>query len=134
MKGNSLLERWFAAGDAGNLAAFDDFLHPEVLVHAPMGLSTRGVPAEKKVWRDALHAMPDIRHELREVITAGSTIAARAVVTGTLERDFAGIVGSGQSFEVDQALFAHVREAKIIEAWEIVDTAELLRQLGVLPD
>lgn len=130
MEGDSLLEKWFAAGDAGELEAFDEFLHPEVVVHAPLGLTTRGPVAEKQVWRDALRAMPNIRHDLQEVISDGRIIAARAVVTGTLEADFAGIHGNGQSFRVDQALFAHVRDDKIIEAWEIVDTADLLRQIG----
>ena len=133
MKRDSVLERWFAAGDAGDLDAFDEFLHPDVVVHAPMGLSTQGPEAEKQVWRDALRAMPDIRHDLQEVISVGATIAARAVVTGTLEGDFAGISGNGRSFSVDQGLFAHVREGKIVEAWEIVDTANLLRQLGAIP-
>ncbi len=131
---NSLLERWFAAGDAGDLDAFDDFLHPDVVVHAPMGLSTEGPEAEKAVWRDARRAMPDIRHDLHEVISVGSTIAARAVVTGTLRGDFAGIAANDRSFRVDQGLFAHVRDDKIVEAWEIVDTASLLRQLGAIPE
>jgi steroid delta-isomerase-like uncharacterized protein len=130
----SLLERWFAAGDAGDLDAFDDFLHPDVVVHAPMGLSSEGPDAEKAVWRDALRAMPDIRHEIQEVISVGPTIAARAVVTGTLQGDFAGITANGKSFRVDQGLFARVRDDKIVEAWEIVDTASLLRQLGAIPE
>jgi steroid delta-isomerase-like uncharacterized protein len=130
--GDSLLERWFTAGDAGDLDTFDDFLHPDVVVHAPMGLSTQGPEAEKAVWREALRAMPNIRHDIQEVISLGSTIAARAVVTGTLQGDFAGISANGKSFRIDQGLFAHVREDKIVEAWEIVDTASLLRQLGAV--
>lgn len=130
MGGTSLLERWFAAGDAGDLDVFDDVLDPRVVVHAPMGLSTEGPAAEKEVWRDARRAMPDIVHDLQEVIDAGSTIAARAIVTGTLQGDFAGIRANGHSFRVDQALFAHVRDGKIVEAWEIIDSATLLRQLG----
>lgn len=129
---DSLLERWFAAGDAGDLDAFDDLLHPDVVVHAPMGLSTEGREAEKAVWRDALVAMPDIRHDIQEVIASGSTIAARVVVTGTLEGDFGGIIANGRSFTIDQAVFANVRDGKIVEAWEIVDTASLMRQLGAL--
>ena len=126
--------RWFAAGDAGILDAFDDLLHPDIVVHAPMGLSTHGREAEKAVWRDALAAMPDIRHDIQEVIAGGSVIAARAVVTGTLEGDFGGITANGRSFTVDQALFATVHDGKIVEAWEIVDTASLLRQLGALAE
>ncbi len=133
MKGDSLLERWFAAGDRGDFGSFDNFLHPDVVVHAPMGLSTEGPEAEKEVWRDALRAMPDIRHDIQEVICDGSTIAARAIVTGTLRGDFAGIAANGRSFKVDQGLFAHLRDGKIVEAWEIVDTASLLRQLGAIP-
>ena len=134
MNGDSLLEKWFAAGDAGDFGAFDDYLHPDVVIHAPLGLSTEGPEAEKGVWRDALRAMPNIRHDIQEVVSDGTIIAARAVVTGTLERDFAGVTANGQSFRVDQGLFAHVRDGKIVEAWEIVDTASLLRQLGAMPE
>ena len=65
------MERWFAAGDAGDLDTFDGFLHPGVVVHAPMGLSTGGPEAEKAVWRDALRAMPDLRYDIQEVFKLG---------------------------------------------------------------
>jgi predicted ester cyclase len=97
-----------------------------------MGLSTEGREAEKAVWGDALAAMPDLRHNIQEVVANGSTIAARAVVTGTLEGDFGGITANGQSFTIHQAVFAAVRDGRIVEAWEIADSASLLRQLGAL--
>lgn len=134
MKGDSLLEKWFAAGDAGNLDSFDEFLHPDVVVHAPMGLSTKGPEAEKEVWREALAAMPDLCHAIQDVVREGSLIAARAVVTGTMSGEFAGVSAKGRSFEIDQGPFARVKDGKIVEAWEIVDTASLLRQLGVILD
>ena len=134
MHGDSLIERWFAAGDAGDVDRFDDYLHPDIIVHAPFGLSTQGLDDEKQVWRDAIAAMPDIRHDIRSVLDTGTSIAARAVVSGTHRRDFAGIPASGRSFEIDQAVFAEVRAGKIIEAWEIVDTVTLMRQLGALPE
>ncbi len=133
-RGESLLEKWFAAGDAGELDAFAEFLHPDVVVHAPMGLSTDGIEAAQQDWRDALKAMPDLRHEIKDVVSTASTEAARAVVSGTLEGDYAGVTGTGRSFTVDQGLFARVRDGKIFEAWEIVDTVSLLRQVGVLPE
>jgi ketosteroid isomerase-like protein len=63
----SVVERWLAAGDRGDVDAFDSLLHPNAVVHAPRGLSTTEREAEKKVWRDALAAMPDLRHEVQEV-------------------------------------------------------------------
>jgi ketosteroid isomerase-like protein len=54
----TVVGRWLAAGDAGDLDAFDDLLHPDAVVHAPLGLSTNSAEAEKAVWREALDAMP----------------------------------------------------------------------------
>jgi ketosteroid isomerase-like protein len=98
--------RWLAAGDEGDFDAFDDLLHPDVVVHAPVGLSTTSADAEKAVWRDALAAMPDLRHEVQEVVVDGDVEMARVVVTGTLTTDFGGIEGTGRRFRMDQAVIA----------------------------
>ncbi len=129
----SLLARWFAAGDAGQVDAFDRYLQPGVVVHAPMGLSTVGIEDEGEVWRAATSAMPDLRHEIQEVVVTGSTVAARSVVTGTLRGTFAGVTANGRRFQIDQAVFAHLRDGKAAEVWEIADTASLMRQLGAIP-
>jgi steroid delta-isomerase-like uncharacterized protein len=129
-----LLCAWLAAGDKGELDAFDRYLHPDVIVHAPLGLSTKGAEAEKAVWADAKTAMPDLRHDVQETIGMGSRAAARVVVTGTLSGEFAGISAERKSFKIDQVVFAHFRDGLIVEAWEIADTGSLLRQLEVLTD
>jgi predicted ester cyclase len=120
--------RWLAAGDSGDLDAFDELLHPNVIVHAPAGLSTKSVKAEKAVWRDALIAMPDIRHAVQEVVVDGDVEMARVVVTGTIKADFGGVEGTGRRFRIDQAVITHLREGKIAEAWEIADIAALRDQ------
>jgi predicted ester cyclase len=125
----SLLRDWVGAGDAGRLDDFATYLDPDVVVHAPLGLSTRGVDAERAVWKQALDAFPDIHHEIQEVISVGSTVAARVVVSGTQQGEFAGIAPTGKTFTVDQAIFAHVRDGKIVELWEIVDGASFREQL-----
>ncbi len=125
-----VLRAWLAAGDRGDLGEFDSYLHPDVVVHAPLGLSTEGIDAEKAVWADAKTAMPDIAHEVQETLGDGSRAMARVVVSGTLTSDFAGISAEGRSFVIDQVVFAHFQDGLIVEAWEIADTGSLLRQLG----
>jgi len=122
--------RWLAAGDAGDLDAFDDLLHPDAVIHAPAGLSTTSADEEKAVWRDALAAMPDIRHDVQEVVVDGDVEMARAVVTGTLTASFGGIKGTGRSFRIDQAVITHLRDGKVAEAWEIADVAALREQVA----
>ena len=120
-----VVARWLAAGDAGDFEAFNDLLRGDVVVHAPRGLSTRDLDAEKQVWRDALAAMPDLNHEVQEVVAQGNVEMARVIVTGTLRHDFAGVRGVGRSFRMDQAVICHLDGGKIAEAWEIADVGSL---------
>jgi predicted ester cyclase len=122
---SSVVARWLAAGDSGDVEAFDDFLHGDVVVHAPRGLSTDSREAEKQVWREALAAMPDLHHEVQEVLVQGNVEMARVIVTGTLRRDFAGVSGGGRSVRMDQAVICHLDGDKIAEAWEIADVGSL---------
>jgi ketosteroid isomerase-like protein len=126
----SLIVRWLAAGDVGDVEAFDDLLHGDVVVHAPRGLSTENLESEKQVWRDAVAAMPDLHHRVQEVVTQGNVEAARVIVTGTLRHHFAGVSATGRSFRMDQAVICHVRDGKISEAWEIADVGSLIDQMG----
>ena len=126
-----VLRAWLAAGDRGDVEEFDRYLHPDVVVHAPLGLSTSGVEAEKAVWADGKRAMPDIRHDVQETMGSESRAMARVVVTGTMSGEFGGISAVGRSFEIDQIVFAHFRDGLIVEAWEIADISSLLRQLDI---
>jgi len=125
---SSVVARWLAAGDSGNVDAFDDLLHADVVVHAPRGLSTNDLESEKQVWRDALAAMPDLRHEVMEVLTQGDVEMARVVVTGTVLHEFAGVPGTGRPFRMDQAVICHLDGGRIAEAWEIADVGSLVEQ------
>lgn len=125
----SVLERLFAAGDAGDLDSFATYLHHDVIVHAPMGLSTVGLVAEQESWRQAKSAMRDLHHQVLSVLKNGRLEAARCVVTGTLDGSYGGIAAVAKPFKVDQAVFARLRDGRIEELWEIVDTASLLSQL-----
>jgi ketosteroid isomerase-like protein len=127
---SSVVARWLSAGDTGDVEAFDDLLHSDVVVHAPLGLSTEDLESEKQVWRDALTAMPDLHHEVQEVVTQGNVEMARVIVTGTLLHDFAGVRGGGRFFRMDQAVICHLDGGKIAEAWEIADVGSLVNQVS----
>jgi ketosteroid isomerase-like protein len=125
-----VVTRWLAAGDSGAVEAFDDLLHGDVVVHAPRGLSTKSLDAEKQVWREAVAAISDLRHEVQEVVAKGNVEMARVVVTGRLLREFAGVPGSGRPFRMDQAVICHLDGGKIFEAWEIADVGSLVDEIS----
>lgn len=125
----TLLRKWLAAGDSGDVDSFSRYLHEDVVVHAPLGLSTVGIEAEKAAWRAVLAGVPDLLHEVQEVVSSSSSVAARSVVTGSHLGEVIGLPPTGRRFRIDHVTFAHVRDGKIAEAWEIADSAALLQQL-----
>ena len=54
---------------------------------------------------------------------------ARVIVTGTIRAAFGGVAGSGGSFRIDQAVITHLRDGKVVEAWEIADMAAVRQQV-----
>jgi ketosteroid isomerase-like protein len=124
----TVVYRWLAAGDSGDVAAFDDLMHRDAVVHAPRGLSSTTREREKAVWVSALAAMPDLRHEVQEVVSDGNVEMARVVVTGTLVQGFGGVKPTGEAFRMDQAVIVHLRDGKISEAWEIADVGAIEEQ------
>ena len=130
---SAVVFRWLAAGDAGVLDAFDELLHPDAVIHAPAGLSTTSADEEKAVWRIALAAMPDLRHDVQEVVVDGDVEMARVVVTGTLTASFGGVEGTGRSFRIDQAVITHLRDGRVVEAWEIAAPAWVADDTVVSP-
>lgn len=118
------------AGNVNRGVKLCQYLHDDVVVHAPAGLSTVGLESERESWRKAKSAMPDLHHQFIDVFSSPTAEAARCVVTGTMRGSYGGFSAEGHSFRVDQAVFAHIRDGKITELWEIVDTAVLREQLG----
>ena len=127
---STVVGRWLAAGDAGDVDAFDDLLHPDAVTHAPAGLSTTGLAEEKAVWLAARAAMPDLQHAIQEVLVDGDVEMARVVVTGRMTGSFGGVDGTGRPFRIDQAVITHLRAGKVAEAWEIADVAALRSQVA----
>lgn len=103
MSNPSLLVRLFAAGDAGDLDMFDQYSHDDVIVHAPVGLSTVGLESERASWRKARLATPDLHHQFIDVFSSPTAEAAHRVVTGTMRGSHGGFSSEGRSFRVDQA-------------------------------
>lgn len=74
--------------------------------------------------------MPDLHHEIKDVLKSPSLEAVRAVVSGTLQGAYGGLTAEGRRFTTDQAVFARVRDGKISDVWEIVDVSAIEDQLA----
>ena len=132
MSTGDVLRRYLAAGDAAAFDVFPQVLHDDVVVHSPGGSTHLGIAAQVAAWQAAHAGLNDLVHVVEQLVASGDVAAARVRVDGTHEGPFLGVGPTGRRLQVGQALFAQVVDGRIRELWEIVDTGDGLRQLGVL--
>ena len=131
-RAESVLRSYLMAGDRADYAEMTRWLDPHLVVHSPGGAISQGVDAHVSSWVLAHQGLVDLRHEIQEVVAQPPWVVARIVVSGTHTGPFLGIAATENAICVDHALFARVRDEKLVELWEIIDTGRALQQLGVL--
>jgi len=73
----------------------------------------------------------DYNFTTHELIAKGDKVIARVTVTGTHEGEYYGIPASGNKIEFGVIDIFHIKEGKIVETREEIDSLGLMRQLGM---
>jgi steroid delta-isomerase-like uncharacterized protein len=78
-------------------------------------------------------AFPDLRAEIHDQVEEGDKVVTRKKFHGTHEGELMGIPPTGRAVAWDVIDIVRVREAKIVEHWNVVDALGLMQQLGAIP-
>lgn len=134
MQTESILRSYLAAGDRGDYSGLARWLDEGVVTHSPGGTTTHGIAAQTAAWASAHAGLGNLRHDVQELVVGEGSVAARVLVTGVHRGDFLGVPATGRAICVDQALFARIESGRILQLWEVVDTARGLQQIGAIAD
>jgi ketosteroid isomerase-like protein len=116
----------FCAGDIeGALARCSDDL--ELIAPAPIEILPhmgphRGKDDVRKTWQIIHRRYSRLRHEVREIVAEGDKVAASL-------RAFFEKRDSGRIVQFDIAVFYTLRDGRIIQIREIIDTFDLVQQV-----
>lgn len=131
----ALLRRWFEeVWNKGRPEAIDEMMAADCVIH---GLSdddvsplqgTRGFHPFHETFRGAF---PNVEVIVEEVIAEKDLVAARCSVRGTHEGDHLGIEASHEPVYFTGMVFARVKDAKFIEAWNNFDFLKMNKQIGL---
>ncbi|MFD7846195.1 ester cyclase [Nocardia sp. NPDC059764] len=116
--------------NTGRLAAADELMAPDVIIHAPEVGGIEGLKAFNTAMRTAF---PDWHSTLEEVVAEGDRVAERWTGRGTQLGEFQGIPATGRTVAVPGVVFYQVRDGRITEFRGSFDLFDLLGQLGALP-
>ena len=114
----------------GNLAAADELMTPDVVIHQPAVGGIAGLKAFNTTLRAAF---PDWLSTPEELIAEGDRVAERWTGRGTHRGAFQGILATGTQVVVPGVVFYRLRDGKIVEFRGSFDMLSMLRQLGAVP-
>lgn len=114
----------------GNLAAADELMTPDAVIHQPEVGGVAGLKAFNTMFRAAF---PDWYSTPEELIAEGDRVAERWTGRGTHRGAFQGIPPTGTQVVVPGVVFYRIRDGKIAEFRGTFDMLSMLQQLGVAP-
>jgi steroid delta-isomerase-like uncharacterized protein len=121
------------ANDSDDWSLVDEFVAEDFIAHNPpapgASLDREGLKQAAEIFRVATPGT----HEVAMQVAEGDLVVSRIVGRGTHAGELMGIPPSNRQIETDGIVIHRVRDGKIVEYWSVVDVANILQQIGVLP-
>ncbi len=117
----------------GNVEIFKELCAPEFAYYSasvsPEPISLDGII---EAFKMEFQGFPnDYNGEFHELIAKGDKVIARYTVTGTHEGEYYGIPATGNKIEFGVIDIFHIKEGKIVEIREEIDSLGLMMKLGM---
>jgi steroid delta-isomerase-like uncharacterized protein len=120
--------------DKGNLDAIPDFVSSDLIFWGPYSSEPiRGLKGFTELIAMLHAAFDDFQITEGEMVVEGDTVATRWTALGVHRGEFMGTGPSGEPFRFTGTGFYRVVEGKIVEAWSLNNSLEVIRQLGQAP-
>jgi predicted ester cyclase len=89
----------------------------------------RGRDVSAKVFAGFAKAVPNMKHEIKDVAVMGDRIVVRGLLSGTPSGDFFGVPHTGRSFSIMTIDIQEMRGNRIARTWHVEDWADATAQL-----
>jgi steroid delta-isomerase-like uncharacterized protein len=117
----------------GRDAFVDEAFDPSATYHDPMlpplPTGPDGPRQRKAIYETALS---ESHVDVHDVVAQGERVAMRWTYTGRFTGEFMGVAPTNEAVTVDGMHFFHVRDGRVVEAWVQYDSANFLKNLGVV--
>jgi predicted ester cyclase len=92
-----------------------------------------GLAGHKEFATSFYAAIPDLKHQIEDVIAEDDRVAVRFRLTGTNSRSFMGSAPSGKPIDAGALALVRVKSGKVSELHGEFDQLGLMQQIGALP-
>ena len=129
----AVVRRLAAAFDAGDWAALDAVLAPDVLDHFPDPGQGPGIEGVRRSFAGFKAGFPDMTCPIEAILAEGDRVALRTTCAGTHTAAWNGVPPFGATVTMPVIAFYRVVDGKIADRWAQFDALGLLMQIGALP-
>jgi len=127
----SLIHRYLDAYNRGAMDELGDLVSVDYVHHNNGRDLTLAQFKAGAAWMRA--GMPDFRVEVEDMIEEGDEVAVRFVGRGTHRGSMVGEAVTSRPIAVYGCTVFRLLEDRIAEDWEVIDEAEMMRQIGASP-
>ena len=120
-------------GKAAAMAATDELYAADFVYHGVGGEEIRGLENIKQSESEGFNAFPDHHFTIDDLVVEGDKVATRLTLTGTHTGEFMGIPPTHKKVTVWAMTISRISGGKIAESWEMMDTLDVIQQLGAIP-
>ena len=130
----TVIQRFYAEIDAGNLEAMDELVSTDFVDHDPPPIPglPPGLTGLKKAFEIFWRATPGT-HEILDQVAENDLVVTRIRASGRFAEDLGEIPATGGDLDVTATAVYRVTNGQIIEHWGETDSFTLMQQLGVVP-
>jgi steroid delta-isomerase-like uncharacterized protein len=115
----------------GAIEVIDRLFAEDVVARiSPLG-AAEGRDEFRELPRRMRGAVPDLEATVDRIVAEDDHVAMRVTLSGTHRGQFIGVDPTGESFEIEHAIFVRFADDEIVELWGQLDAFGLLRQLGL---
>ena len=107
-----------------------NMLAQDFLAHLPAGIVNRTEFMQAK--QDLVSAFSNIKFTVLDQVAEEDKVASKALLTGIHSGQYLGASPSGKTISIQTFSIDRVKNGKIIEHWDSLDTQSMLVQLGML--
>jgi predicted ester cyclase len=116
----------------GNLAVADDLIAPDYINRDATPGQVGGPAGIRFVATTYRTAFPDLHLAIEEMLAIGDTVVVRVRETGTHLGPFLGAAPTGRHVGWTWIGIYRVRDGRLVERWGVIESLDLLRQLGLV--
>jgi predicted ester cyclase len=128
----SLMRRFHAAWETGDLDEMKDCLSPDVISYNPVNSEKRGIDHELNACKSWHEGFSNTELCLEHIVAECDLVTVHWLLLADNDKSFMGMEPTDRSVRCPGFEVNRIRDGKIVEVWRLSDTWSLMQQLNAV--